>query len=397
MSTPTERADEMAGLVIAAAQQDNACVVTSALVDTVLKLHAGTEEGKANAVSVRRRVRARAAAAGVRVVLTDEERYWAIREQLHHMSGDQVHALRDSIAEGGELDPRGHDQVLVDAISARLSQRLPPRRLGGVEPVSVRLWEEPGPDAVGAMPEYAEQAPVVAALGILRAAGVRVATVPGRKMPYRDWYGPQGPQGAFLWPVGRTLEVSWFIDGAQDERGMRSRDSRTVRAARNQALQDVADAFRGAGWTVWRVLSRRTATRRDLRVDVTPPSDEERRARLAAITGPIEPQLAEAFAEMYAAVADGTAIPVPVTKARPGMVVVAAVRLEDRTIDTVRHSGPGQPSVSVTWTFRGHDHRRDSVLGDARTFPTDHHLMVTVESLESLGMLARPVAPVARS
>ncbi|MDV6291370.1 hypothetical protein R2F25_38815 [Streptomyces sp. UP1A-1] len=54
MSTPTERADEMARLVIAAAQQDNDCVVTRDLVDTVVKMHADTEPGKANPVSVRR-------------------------------------------------------------------------------------------------------------------------------------------------------------------------------------------------------------------------------------------------------------------------------------------------------------------------------------------------------
>jgi hypothetical protein len=132
------------------------------------------------------------------------------------------------------------------------------------------------PDAVGAMPQYAEHPGIAEALEILRAAGVRVATVPARKTLYREWHSPQGPQGAFIWPgPGRTLEVSWFIDGAQDEGGMRSRDTRTVRLARNKALDDIAGAFRGAGWTVWRVASSNTATRRALRVDVTPPAEEE--------------------------------------------------------------------------------------------------------------------------
>ncbi|MFE4582372.1 hypothetical protein [Streptomyces chartreusis] len=276
MSTPMERADEMARLVIAAAQQENACAVTSGLVDTVMRLHADTEQGKANAVSVRRLIRARAAAAGVRVVLTDDERYWAIREQLHHMDGDQVHALRDSIADGGELDTRGHDRVLVDAISVRLSNRLSPPRLHDAEPVSVSLWHVPEPDCVGSIPECAEYPGVAEALDVLRAAEVPVATIPGRKMLYREWHSPQGPQGALIRPhAGRTLEVAWFIDGAYDEGGMRSRDTRTVRAARNQALDDVANAFRGAGWTVWRVESSNTATRRGLRVDVTPPAEEE--------------------------------------------------------------------------------------------------------------------------
>ncbi|GHH22449.1 hypothetical protein [Streptomyces lanatus] len=276
MLTATVRAEEMARLVIAAAQQDNDCVVTSGLVDAVMKLHADTEQGMANKASVRRLIRQQAAPAGVRVVLTDDERYWAIREQLHHMTGDEVHALRDSIADGGDVDPRANDRVLIDAISVRLSNRLSPRRLDGVEPVSIRLWDEPEPDGVGSIPEYAQHPGVVEALEILRAAEVPVATFPGRKMLYREWHSPQGPQGAFIWPgLGQTLEVSWFIDGAHDERSMRSRDTRTVRDTRNSALDDIAGAFRGAGWTVWRVESSNTATRRGLRVDVTPPAAAE--------------------------------------------------------------------------------------------------------------------------
>lgn len=280
MLTATERADRMAVRVIAAAREENGGVVTRALVDAVMSRPAQPgESGGVNAETVRRLVRRRAAGeGGVRVILTDEERYWAIREQLHHMSADQVHGLRDSIADGGEADPRGHDQVLVDAISVRLSNRMPPRRLDGVEPVSVRLWQEPEPDAVGVMPRYAEEPAVVEALDILRSAEVPVATVPGRKMLYGDWHSPQGPQGAFIWPgAGRTLEVFWWIDGALDEVGMRSREkrTRTVRAARNQALDDVARAFGAAGWSVWRVESSNAATRRVLRMDVTPPQGVE--------------------------------------------------------------------------------------------------------------------------
>jgi hypothetical protein len=131
----------------------------------------------------------------------------------------------------------------------------------------------PEPDAVGTLPEYAQHAAVTQALEILRADGVGVATIPGRKMLLRDWHGPQGPQGAFIVPgAGRTLEVTWFIDGAQDERSARSRRSRTVRALRNTALDGAAAAFHSSGWTVWRVESNNTATRRALRVDVTPPA-----------------------------------------------------------------------------------------------------------------------------
>ncbi|GHH31441.1 hypothetical protein [Streptomyces rubradiris] len=230
MSTPTKRAAEMARLLIAAAKQDNACVVTSDLVDTVMKAHADTEPGKANPGTVRRLVRKHAAVEGVRVILTDEER---------------------------EHGPHGVRQCRV-------------RELRAAEQPSLES------DYVGVMPQYAQYPGVAEALEILRAAEVPVATVPARKVLYREWHSPQGPQGAFIWPgAGRTLEVSWFIDGADDERGMRSRGTRTVRAARNQALDDVAGAFRRAGWTVWRVLSRKTATRRDLHVDVTPPAPKE--------------------------------------------------------------------------------------------------------------------------
>ncbi|GHG14074.1 hypothetical protein GCM10017667_55310 [Streptomyces filamentosus] len=133
------------------------------------------------------------------------------------------------------------------------------------------------PDSVGALPEYAQDPAVAAALKVLRAGGVTLATVPGRKMLYREWHSAQGPQGAFVWPgaAARMLEVVWFIDGAQDEGGMRTRDTRIVRTARNQALDGVAAVFQAAGWHVWRVECRRTATRRALRMDVTPPAEDE--------------------------------------------------------------------------------------------------------------------------
>ncbi|MFJ4880122.1 hypothetical protein ACIP93_33610 [Streptomyces sp. NPDC088745] len=156
MSTATQRAVEMARLVIAAAQQDNACVVTSDLVDTVMKSFADTEHGKANTATVRRLIRAYAAGTDVRVILTDDERYWAIREQLHHMGGDEVQALCDSIADGGDDDPRAYDLVLIGALSMRLSKRFPPRRLDEVEPVSIGLWSEPCPPAVEEQPAPAE-------------------------------------------------------------------------------------------------------------------------------------------------------------------------------------------------------------------------------------------------
>ncbi|MFF9901318.1 hypothetical protein [Streptomyces longispororuber] len=264
MITAMQRAEAMALQVFIAARRHNGRVVTHDLVDAVMSRDADKEQGKANKETVRRIIRRQAEAEFVRVIFTDEERYWAIREQLHHMDTGQVQAMRDEIADAGYDDPRVWDRVLVEAISVRLSNRVPPRRLWRCRPVSIRLWDEPAQE----LPE--------------------------------------------------------------------------VRTTRGE--------------------------------------------RLAEITGPLDASLAEAFADMYGAVANGTAVPVPVGKARAGMVVVAAVRLEDRTIGTVRqHTGPGQPWVSLTWTCRSH---QDSVIGDRRVFAPEDYVMVTVESLESLGMLA---------
>ncbi|MGX1907698.1 hypothetical protein ACWIID_02360 [Streptomyces phaeochromogenes] len=145
MLTATDRANAMALQVLISARLYNDRVVTHDLVDAVMSRDADTEQGKANKETVRRIIRARAASEFVRVIFTEVERYWAIREQLHHMDGDAVHALRDSISDGGDADPRGDDRALIDSISVRLSNRLAPARLDGCTPVSVRLWREPRP------------------------------------------------------------------------------------------------------------------------------------------------------------------------------------------------------------------------------------------------------------
>ncbi|MGW2550035.1 hypothetical protein [Streptomyces sp. NPDC001635] len=143
MLTATARAEWMALQVLISARLHNGRVVTHDLVDAVMSRDADKECGKANKETVRRIIRKRAESERVRVIFTPDERYWAIREQLHHMSADEVHALADSIAEGGDDDPRGWDKELVDAISVRLSRRISPRRLDDAEPVSIRLWREP--------------------------------------------------------------------------------------------------------------------------------------------------------------------------------------------------------------------------------------------------------------
>lgn len=143
MITATERADWMALQVLISARLHNARVVTHDLVDAVMSRDANKECGKANKATVRRIIRKQAASEGVRVIFTDDERYWAIRERLYHMAPADVSALVDSIAEGGDDDPCGWDRVLIGAISNHRSNRPSPRRLWGCKPVSIRLWREP--------------------------------------------------------------------------------------------------------------------------------------------------------------------------------------------------------------------------------------------------------------
>ncbi|MFF7838844.1 hypothetical protein ACFZC6_08515 [Streptomyces ossamyceticus] len=145
MITATERADWMALQIFIAAKGHNGRVVTHDLVDAVMSRDYDKEQGKANKEHVRRIIRKRAASEGVRVIFTEDERYWAIREQLHHMSANEVHALRDEITDGGDDDPRGWDKALTNAISVRLSNRTTPARLWGCKPVSIRLWRMPRP------------------------------------------------------------------------------------------------------------------------------------------------------------------------------------------------------------------------------------------------------------
>ncbi|MCX5182583.1 hypothetical protein [Streptomyces sp. NBC_00268] len=159
MITATERAEHMALQVFISAREHNGRVVTHDMVDAVMSRDADTEQGKANVATVRRIIRRKAEAEGVRVIFTAEERYWAIREQLHHMSADAVHALRDDITNGGDSDPRGWDAQLTDAISARLSNRPTPARLWGCTPVSIRLWRQPRPESPILLPDDVVDAP----------------------------------------------------------------------------------------------------------------------------------------------------------------------------------------------------------------------------------------------
>src|SRR5690606_33662982 len=84
------------------------------------------------------------------------------------------------------------------------------------------------------------------------------------------------------------------------------------------------------------------------------------------------------FVETYQAVAEETAIPVRVDHLRPGMRVIAADRLEDRTVDLVtRTTSDNRPCISVCWEKTGPD---DFFPGGA-LYPDDYFLVVTLDSI----------------
>ncbi|MER7205382.1 hypothetical protein, partial [Streptomyces sp. NPDC000188] len=122
------------------------------------------------------------------------------------------------------------------------------------------------------------------------------------------------------------------------------------------------------------------------------PAVQEQRPTVQELTGPVDDALLAYLAETYPAVADGTAIPVRADMVRPGMDVIAAVCLEDRTVGTVKAFNGPTPWVRLTCTTRTH---ADSVMGDARVFEPGHHLIVTVDSLARLYGPADPRATVA--
>ncbi|MGN7135499.1 hypothetical protein [Streptomyces pseudogriseolus] len=84
------------------------------------------------------------------------------------------------------------------------------------------------------------------------------------------------------------------------------------------------------------------------------------------------------FVETYRAVAEETAIPVRVDHLRPGMRVIAAARLEDRTVTLVtRTTVDNQPCISLRWEKTGPD---DFSPGGA-LYPADYFLVVTLDSI----------------
>ncbi|MEU5978489.1 hypothetical protein [Streptomyces sp. NPDC047315] len=170
-------------------------------------------------------------------------------------------------------------------------------------------------------------------------------------------------------------------------------DSRAARAEINHAMMDGKRDVRemSESDSTARIVyrdQRGTVDLRPVHKGDTLPAHEQR-PTVQELTGPIDSGLLAYYAETVAAVDDGTAIPVRADMVRPGMVVIAAVRLEDRTVSTVKAFNGSVPWVRVTWTTRTH---ADSVMGDSRVFEPGCHLMVTVDSLRELygAAVARP-------
>ncbi|MEU3708367.1 hypothetical protein AB0E82_39525 [Streptomyces anulatus] len=236
--TLTERAEHMAAQVLNWARLHNHRVVTVDVVDAVMSRDKDTEQGKANVATVRRIIRKRAASERVRVILTSQERYWAIRERLQQMTHADVIALADSISDGGDDDPRGWDRELTDAITAYRSNRPAPTRVRGCKPVAVPLWQDPAPATVP-NPQRVGAAVKASGLclgGLVEVAGREVETDEGRDY-VPAWYGHlrdvwisdgqivarvQGPEGEPAAPLLSDLRpVRWHmrtVNGGTPER-----------------------------------------------------------------------------------------------------------------------------------------------------------------------------------
>ncbi|MGW1041078.1 hypothetical protein [Streptomyces sp. NPDC002547] len=228
---------------------------------------------------------------------------------------------------------------------------------------------------VGTLPEYEEVRPSIrAALGALDGAAEALAVL-------TDQVGDRSALGAFLVPEHGAeggVRVLFYLDGEFEESVKARRDAKRrgmERASRRDALDRYARILRSTGWRVAEVYSARTATERLKHLVVHPPALED-------LTGPLDSGMAEFLADTFVAYAEGSAVAVRADRLAVGMDVIAAVRLETRTVGTVKvHTGPGAPWVRVTWQSRD---LLDSVMGDRRVLDPGFLLVVTVASLTRL-------------
>ncbi|MFI8932600.1 hypothetical protein ACIG3E_33670 [Streptomyces sp. NPDC053474] len=138
-----------------------------------------------------------------------------------------------------------------------------------------QLWEDPASitkdrrgACVGCLPQHAHHPPLTAASAALRAAAVELAVL---RDDWHDAYGEHGAQGVFLWPAGRGIEATWFIDGRDKERCIQRNRVAATRAARNAAITRVCAVLALAGWSVYHKASTNTATPRTLSMLAAPP------------------------------------------------------------------------------------------------------------------------------
>ncbi|MER0476859.1 hypothetical protein ABR737_00560 [Streptomyces sp. Edi2] len=157
-----------------------------------------------------------------------------------------------------------------------------------------QLWTDPGGThqgaAVGCLPRDVANPAVVEALRIAREAGIALGVIPDRIRSRWSWeaeFGSDGVQGALLWSHGSSLTIEWSIDGRTDEKCLTRAQAVAARQARNQALTQVQEAFRKAGWNASVCGSTNTRTQRLVDVQVSQPrrsrvSDPVARLQIAA-------------------------------------------------------------------------------------------------------------------
>ncbi|MEV8544531.1 hypothetical protein [Streptomyces sp. NPDC051572] len=130
---------------------------------------------------------------------------------------------------------------------------------------------------------------------------------------------------------------------------------------------------------VYKDPARGTVDLRPLRKGQAPAAHEQL-PTVQELVGPVDDALLASYAEMYAAVDDGTAIPVRADMVRPVMEAITIAHPEGHPVDIVtHHNGPGTMCVSITG-------------GGGGTYAPDFHLMVTVDSLTRLYASASPTA-----
>ncbi|MFF8786750.1 hypothetical protein [Streptomyces sp. NPDC015125] len=138
-----------------------------------------------------------------------------------------------------------------------------------------QLWSHPLGShqgaAVGCLPRDAADPMVLAALRVVREAGITMAVLPDKIRPLWSWdaeFGSDGSQGALVWSSGSSLTVEWIMGGRSGERCLTRSQVPAVREVRNLAFAQLEEVFRDAGWNVATCGSTNTRTRRVVSLQV---------------------------------------------------------------------------------------------------------------------------------